>query len=222
MLLTIMEHAGKFYLGHLGKVPVYASVEAFFLIFFVFLIGQNLSGDQIVMLLVVLVLIILLHELGHALVALALGMSGVAITLSALGGYCSYSGVRYPKKELLISAAGPGMNFILAGATFAVMKNVSITDESISFFVNAFFGWNLVLGIFNSLPIYPLDGGQMALSISRMLTNEYKAKRATLNISFISAFAALAIYIGVFNGAPSLFTFAIIAMLLFAAYRELR
>src|SRR5436309_3505167 len=56
---------------------------------------------------------ILLHELGHALMARQLGYPTYSIELHAFGGLASVGGPRgfYPKNDMLISAAGPATNF---------------------------------------------------------------------------------------------------------------
>ena len=222
MLRPIMESMGKFYLGHLGKVPVYASPEAFLLPIFVLYLGQGLSFDKLLMLFMAFVLVILLHELGHALVALAQGMLGVSITISALGGYCSYSGDTIPGRQLLISLAGPFTNLILAWITWLALNHAPITDDTMFFFFSTFFNWNLILGIFNLLPIYPLDGGQATLSIARMLGREFTARKVTLGLSFVFAFVALGFFTLFSNGNLPFFSIAIVGMLLYSAYRDLR
>lgn len=223
MLPATMDPTGRFYLGHIGKVPIYAAFDAIFLVIFVFLfIGQNMSIDQILLVLIALVMTVLLHELGHALVAMAVGMHGVSITITGLGGLCSYSGERHPKQELVISMAGPATNLLVAWITWLFLSNGMPADETLRFLVGYFWLWNLWLGIFNSLPIFPLDGGQMALSISRMVGREHTAKRFTLGLSFVTAIAALGVYMALTPGHLPIFLILMVMFLLFTAYRELR
>ncbi len=223
MLPATMDPAGRFYLGHIGKVPIYAAFDAIFMVIFVFLmVGQNMSIDQILLVLIALVLTVLLHELGHALVAMAVGMYGVSITITGLGGLCSYTGDRHPKKELVISAAGPATNLLVAWVTWMFLSNGMPSDETLRFLLSYFFMWNLWLGIFNSLPIFPLDGGQMALSISRMLGREHTARRFTLGLSFVTAFVAVGAYMVMSPGNLPIFLILMVMFLLYTAYRELR
>jgi Zn-dependent protease len=78
------------------------------------------------------------------------------------------------------------------------------------------------LGLFNLLPIYPLDGGQATLAASRMVvTKEANARRFTLSLAVVTAFAVFAGYVS-FIGQPSLFTIIILGLLLFSAFRDLR
>lgn len=223
MLPTTMDPAGRFYLGHIGKVPIYAAFDAIFLVIFVFLfVGAGMSMDQIILVFIALVLTILLHELGHALVAMAVGMTGVSITITGLGGLCSYSGERHPKQELIISFAGPATNLMLAWGASLIHYHAGLTDPTLALLVYLFMIFNLWLGIFNSLPIFPLDGGQMALSISRMVAREHTAKRFTLSLSFVTAFLALGAYLILNPGNLPIFLILMVMFLLFTAYRELR
>jgi len=218
-----MDPTNRFYLGHIGKVPIYAAFDAIFIVIFVFLmVGQSMSMDQILLVVIALVLTVLLHELGHALVAMAVGMHGVSITITGLGGLCSYTGERHPKHELLISAAGPATNLLVAWVTWVFLSNGMPSDETLRFLLGWFWMWNLWLGIFNSLPIFPLDGGQMALSISRMIGREHTARRFTLGLSFVTAFVAVGAYMVMSPGNLPIFLILMVMFLLYTAYRELR
>jgi len=223
MLPATMDPTNRFYLGHIGKVPIYAAFDAIFIVIFVFLmVGQSMSMDQILLVVIALVLTVLLHELGHALVAMAVGMRGVSITITGLGGLCSYTGERHPKHELLISAAGPATNLLVAWVTWVFLSNGMPSDETLRFLLGWFWMWNLWLGIFNSLPIFPLDGGQMALSISRMIGREHTARRFTLGLSFVTAFVAVGAYMVMSPGNLPIFLILMVMFLLYTAYRELR
>jgi len=223
MLPATMDPTNRFYLGHIGKVPIYAAFDAIFMVIFVFLmVGQSMSMDQILLVVIALVLTVLLHELGHALVAMAVGMRGVSITITGLGGLCSYTGERHPKQELLISAAGPATNLLVAWVTWVFLSNGMPSDETLRFLLSWFWRWNLWLGIFNSLPIFPLDGGQMALSISRMIGREHTARRFTLGLSFVTAFVAVGAYMVMSPGNLPIFLILMVMFLLYTAYRELR
>ena len=218
-----MQQGGKIYLGHIGKVPVYAGFESIFLLIYVFMIGQNLPGEYLITLFVVFILTILLHELGHALVALAQGMMGVSITLSALGGYCSYSGDRHPYREFLISLTGPVTNLLIAWMCHIILSNATIGDPLLRFFVEQMGWWNLVLGILNLIPIYPLDGGQVALSLCRLFSkNESFSRKFTLSLSVVAAVVALAALVALRQGEFPVLTLVLTMFLLASAFRDLR
>jgi len=190
---------GKQYVGHLFTVPVYVGLEALFLLFFAYRQYQVLDAVHILLGVTAIILVILLHELGHALVAQAFKMPGVAITISAMGGYCSYQGSPPPGKKILITVSGPLTNFLLAGATYLVFPGVCYDylqgylppqDQLTYFFAASFFLWNLFLGCLNSFPLYPLDGGQVALTLCTTFCRRLDtAKHVALIISVIAATA---------------------------------
>ena len=218
-----MQQDGKIYLGHIGKVPVYAGFESVILLFFIFNLGQHLPGEKLVTLFMVFLLTILLHELGHALVALAQGMMGVSITLSALGGYCSYSGERHPYREFLISLTGPVTNLFIAWICYLITTNIRIDDVLLRFFVEQMLYWNLVLGILNLIPIYPLDGGQVALSLCRLFSKNDRFSRSfTLGLSVVAAVGALSVLIALNQGEFPIFNLVLVMILLASAFRDLR
>jgi tetratricopeptide (TPR) repeat protein len=117
---------------------------------------------------------ILLHELGHALAARLVGVEVKAIVIWLLGGLTTLA--RRPEKpshNLFISAAGPLMNMLLGFlfvAAYILLFLLHSWDLSVSTFTwlqslrdlcfsLAFL--NIILVVFNLLPIYPLDGGNI-------------------------------------------------------------
>ena len=213
-----------FYLGHLGRVPVYVLPEAIFTLLFVGMIANSVTG--FIVLGVVVLATILIHEFGHAAVARIAGMGGVTILVGALGGMCLYQGDPEPRKRIAISLAGPFANLLTAGLLYAMgtaTPEWRHWDPLLREFLSSLFLWNLVLGLFNLLPIYPLDGGQATLGGIRMATGrEAIAKRATLITSFVVAPLALVALTLLNGGNPPLFTLIIVGLLLFQAWRDLR
>jgi membrane-associated protease RseP (regulator of RpoE activity) len=222
--MITMFSANRFYLGHLGKTPVYVSTDAIFNLLLIWMwCDKTLPGFLIM--LMAFITVILTHECGHALVARLVGMQGIAITISAFGGYCSYAGDRRPRTDLPISLAGPGANFLTAGLIWLFVLYVypfARMDPMVAKFVSEVMVWSLVLGIFNALPIYPLDGGQATLALSRMATGrEATAKYFTLVLTVIAGLGSL-IGLAYFNLGPSIFTLVIMGLLMMAAFRDLR
>jgi membrane-associated protease RseP (regulator of RpoE activity) len=219
-----MVEPGKFYLGNFGRVPIYVAFEAVFLLLFVSMVtppGRYGTGMYLISL-VALVATVLLHELGHAAVAIGTGMTGVTITVGAMGGYCSYVGDRRPSRVLPISLAGVTMNFVLWWLASSLLAHTSWSGgDVLANFLQWFASWNLLLGIFNSLPIYPLDGGQAVLLISQMVARrEPSARRFTLSLSVAAAIAVL-MYLGR-DGRISTWNLILVGMLLLQAFRDLR
>jgi Zn-dependent protease len=98
---------------------------------------------------------VLLHEMGHVAVASRFGIRTRSITLYPFGGLAALEGEpESPRAEALIALAGPAVNMALA-----------VLAVPLVFFglpgATTFLGLNLVLGIFNLLPAFPMDGGRV-------------------------------------------------------------
>ncbi len=112
---------------------------------------------------------IVLHELGHSLVARRFGMEMRGITLHMFGGAAELEEEpTSPVAELLVAAAGPATSFALAGLfRLAALgaAGLSSTELPIEVLLRYLAGLNLVLAIFNLLPAFPLDGGRILRAI---------------------------------------------------------
>jgi Zn-dependent protease len=105
---------------------------------------------------------ILIHELGHALTVRKYGLPSL-ISLTAFGGLASFpAGVLDRRQSFLVTAAGPGIQFLLGLLAIVVIRTLPIPETSLLLVLLMDLIWiSLVWSIFNCLPIYPLDGGQM-------------------------------------------------------------
>ena len=114
---------------------------------------------------------VLLHELGHALVARQLGVAISGIELSFFGGTAKMAGLpRTANHELAIASAGPLVSLALGGAGLglAAVSHIGLF---------AWLGWtNLVLAGFNLIPALPMDGGRI---LRALLTRKLDYVRAT-------------------------------------------
>jgi Zn-dependent protease/predicted transcriptional regulator len=108
---------------------------------------------------------VLVHELAHSLVAGARGLRVNSITLFIFGGVSSIT--REPassKDEFLIAVVGPLTSFVLA-AFFWLLGQAAPSGSSIAA-ISGYLGFaNLLLGLFNIVPGFPLDGGRVLRSI---------------------------------------------------------
>lgn len=106
---------------------------------------------------------VLLHEFGHALTALRLGIEMRGITLFIFGGVAEM-GSEPPnaRAEFLVAIAGPIVSVVLCIA-FLLAASVPTTDSIQA--VTGYLGWiNGALVVFNMLPAFPLDGGRVLRS----------------------------------------------------------
>lgn len=114
---------------------------------------------------------VLLHELGHAVVARRLGVRVSGIELHFFGGAAKMiESPRSANDEIAIAAAGPAVSLILAGLGLGLGLLVG------SWFV-AMIGWiNLTIALFNLVPALPMDGGRI---LRAWLTRRMDFVRAT-------------------------------------------
>lgn len=140
---------------------------------------------------------VLAHELAHSLVSQARGNPVDSITLFLFGGV---SRIREepdsPQGEFLMAVLGPVTSIVIglallfvAGVTGRAMAGVNNPSEAIAevgpaTFIMLWLGWvNLVLGAFNLIPGFPLDGGRVLRSILWAITGDLR--RATRWASWV-------------------------------------
>lgn len=121
---------------------------------------------------------VLFHELSHSIVALHYKIPVHSITLFLFGGIARIG--REPPKpiqEFNIAVAGPLASFFLAGA-FAGLMLVFPSEEMVGALAGYLAGANLLLGLFNLAPGFPLDGGRIFRAIVWGITKNFS--RATV------------------------------------------
>ncbi len=117
-----------------------------------------------------LFLVVLLHEFGHALACRSVGGSSDQIVLWPLGGVAYVSPPPRAGAQLWSIAAGPLVNVVLLPVFYGVFyacrgSGAFEQNPDLLQFLRAVFYMNLSLLVFNLLPIYPLDGGQIVRSL---------------------------------------------------------
>jgi Zn-dependent protease len=105
--------------------------------------------------------VVLLHEFGHALACRQVGGQADEIVLWPLGGVAYVTPPARPAATLWSIAAGPLVNLVLLAATVGILALLPAGDSDGLAFLRVFAAINLGLLLFNVLPIYPLDGGQI-------------------------------------------------------------
>jgi len=129
-------------------------------LFFLLLKGEDVAASLIG--LGTLIGLVLLHELGHSIAAQRLGIRVVDITIWPLGGMARMSEIPEDSRiEGLIAVAGPAVNFALAFLAIVVGIFSGLSLLSPNSFLTVFIVVNLLLGTFNLLPAFPMDGGRV-------------------------------------------------------------
>jgi Zn-dependent protease len=169
--------------GSLFGIPVLINPSLFFVIFLVTLSASaelqrsyaNAWGAQTVWGIglataLLLFLSVLLHELGHSLVAKLQGIRVQSITLFFLGGIASIDQEpKTPGKAFQVAIAGPLVSLALF-LLFGLAGLLIPTDAPLHILFSRVAGINLVLALFNLIPGLPLDGGQVLKSIVWKIT----------------------------------------------------
>ncbi|HEY9205868.1 MAG TPA: site-2 protease family protein [Candidatus Methanoperedens sp.] len=171
---------------------------------------------------------VLLHELGHSYVAKKHGTNIQSITLFLFGGVSSMEEIpRDPKTELKMALAGPGVSFLIslifiiiylifkppADSFMGYLFLQPINDPYLRLF------WmisiiNIMLGIFNLLPAFPMDGGRV---LRAWLAERMPYIRATREAAGIGKM--FAILMGIFGLFYS-FWFLLIAFFIYIGASE--
>ena len=148
---------------------------------------------------VLLFLSVLLHELAHSFVAMGEGLKVRDITLFFLGGMANLENeCQTSKGSLKIAISGPIVSLILAFLMILLSNNLSVSNIIFSNLFKQVGSLNLLIGVFNLLPIIPLDGGVILKSLIWYFTG---SKRKGIKVAIASArlISFLSIFIGIFS-----------------------
>src|SRR6185436_8068851 len=176
-------------LGRMFGFPVEINLSFLLLLAAVFIISAGGPGNVATAVGAVAVVLlafgsVLLHELGHALVARRLGVHVSGIELSFFGGAAKMTQMpRSANHELAIAAAGPAVSLMLGGAGLGLAALLHVPLFAM------IGGVNLVLAAFNLIPALPMDGGRI---LRALLTRKMDFVRATDVAVTVSRVAAVA------------------------------
>lgn len=176
-------------------VPIKIDVS-FFVLAALLAFGRADEPVLLVVWLAVVLFSVLVHEFGHALAGRAFGLSP-SITLYSMGGLTSFAHADarlHPLKNLLVSLAGP-LTGLLVGALvyFAAPRVLGDTDSRVLAVAYGDLLWvNVGWGLFNLLPVMPLDGGHIVSSIEEWITGRHETPFAH-GLSLVAA-AALGLW----------------------------
>lgn len=129
------------------------------------LFGSQMHGPQFVLWLLVFFVSILVHELGHALAAMAFG-ARASIELKGFGGETASSRPLSRWRSVAMTLAGPGAGFALGAMALGAMQALGpmlspMAEWTLRMLVYVNFAWSVM----NLLPVPPLDGGHVLLGV---------------------------------------------------------
>jgi Zn-dependent protease/predicted transcriptional regulator len=181
--------------------------------------GWVVGGLYGVLTFLLLFVCVTLHEYGHALTARRFGIQTRSILLLPIGGVAHLE--RMPEKpvqELLITIAGPLVNFAIAallvpivflfgaeaasglGQTSVLADN--LREPSVLNLLLYLFLTNVLLALFNLLPAFPMDGGRLLRALLAMVMPYVQATRAAVLVGRLVA-VGMAMF-GIFSGSITL------------------
>ncbi len=197
--------------------PVHIDIS---FVIFVGILGfaQGFVVEELAIWLLLALVSVLLHELGHAVLARRTG-AAPAITLMAMGGVTTYTPPRELSRleSLGISLAGPAVGLALGGLLLLVRPEEDppgLAGFALRAAIFTTLGWSL----FNLLPIVPLDGGQ---ALRELLPGNpvTRARRACI-VSIVLAVVLTAVAMA--NGWIGVFGLVMAAFLVFVNVAQLR
>ncbi len=151
---------------------------------------------------------VVLHELGHALVARGSGIPAKGIILLPIGGitildeaHAIPDPLNAWKRDIRIAVAGPLVNLFIAGLSalvlFAAIPGFSLTVRPLldpRALLRSIVWANLYLGLFNLLPAYPMDGGRALRAVFSRRVDMVQATQRAVRIGHV--FSILMIMVG--------------------------
>lgn len=131
---------------------------------------------------------VVLHEMGHSLQARRFGIRVRDIILLPIGGLARADRIpESPLKEIAVAAAGPLVNFVLAGGIIAALKLSGTPYDLDNNFASSIAAVNIVLGVFNLVPAFPMDGGRILRGLLATRLSYVAATRTAKDIGQLIA-----------------------------------
>jgi len=187
-------------------VRAHASLVLLIVLVLLFGLGEGTTVEARVQSMAILFVIILLHEYGHCFGARATGGSAENIMMTPLGGLAMAMARRTPWSQFVTIAAGPAVNVLICLICgFGLFMTIGVWPLGPFSFGHAFAnathaGWfqlspylfwfysvSYFLLLFNILPVFPLDGGQLLQAILWKPMGYYKSMLLTVRIGLVGS-----------------------------------
>ncbi|MGG6313509.1 M50 family metallopeptidase [Paenibacillus macerans] len=156
-------------------------------LFVIIMLTSVLTGHFLELL--ALFAIVFIHELGHVVAARLFGITVLSVQLLPFGGVAVMedTGHLTAGREMAIALAGPLQNVLMIGASLALHAARLWDGPFLDYFIQS----NLLIALFNLLPILPLDGGKISQALCSLLLPYYATLVWSHRISLL--FSALLI-----------------------------
>lgn len=170
---------------------------------------------------------VVLHELGHSLTARRYGVLAPRILLLPIGGMAEFDHLpRRPSAELLITIAGPAVNYLLVLVLLPLvwrelLGTVEIPDFSVADMLTQLWWANLIMGTFNLLPVFPMDGGRIFRALLAIKLPYLRATWWAVRVGQVLAASLAAVAVFYFDNLMAGVLFVFIFMAGGAEYQSL-
>jgi len=166
-------------------------------------IEGGVNGGILSTLVIILVFAcVVLHELGHCLAAQNYGVQIHRILLLPIGGMAQFGNIpRQPQRELVIAFAGPLVNFIIVGILYLVSGSPERLFDDENYYnlpdiLSLLLVFNLIMGCFNLLPVFPMDGGRVLRALLALKFTYLNATKLAVYIA--KPLAIVGFFLGLF------------------------
>lgn len=162
--------------------------------------------------LIIYILVVCLHELAHYIVAKKSGYKLNKFYIMPYGVCLNYENIIFQgSDEILISLAGPLLNYLLCIVCVAVWWLFPITYYYLDYFCFC----NLLLATFNILPCFPLDGGRVAVCLLSKIIDREKAIKISIITNYVICLLLIILFIFSFFREVN-FSYMFVAIFLFS------
>ncbi|HEX6242053.1 MAG TPA: site-2 protease family protein [Polyangiales bacterium] len=172
---------GGFHLFTLADIPI--RVSPWYLLLVLFFVRSFAVANPLLVGLAITVSL-LAHELGHALVARHYRLRP-HILLHGFGGVTGHERARSNGQDALIVAAGPLSGLALCAISFFVPRVVDVGSMQANALLYLMYWINLYWSLFNLLPMWPLDGGQLLRLAASKVWKPARGERITHIVSIV-------------------------------------
>ncbi|HUJ60009.1 MAG TPA: site-2 protease family protein [Kofleriaceae bacterium] len=158
---------------------------------------------------------ITLHELAHTFVALRFGGQVRGITLMILGGVSQMSRMpRRPLHEAVMAGVGPLTSLVIGVVLYLCARGAHAASPDVQMALYYLGVTNLVLGVFNLVPAFPMDGGRLLRALLAARLSRIRATQIAARVGMVCA-----ICLGALGAATGNFLLVLVAVFVFFGAR---